>query len=118
MNKWKSKVATKEIYCDGYNRVLYHGTPVVSFNHDNIVLDTGGWETVTTKKRMNEVSHMYKLGFSVYQKNNQWYVYYMGLTFIFTSDVVSFPRCHEEKETYAMKMRILHNDNNIIFGEA
>ena len=61
---------------DGYTKVIYHTTKVVSFNRDMIVLNSGGWETKTTKDRMNEASHEYGLNYSVYQKDFTWYVIY------------------------------------------
>lgn len=48
----------------------YHGTNVVTWHSDGaITLNTGGWYTVTTKKRMNDYSP-----FIVYQHKFDWYV--------------------------------------------
>ena len=65
---------------DGMTRVRYHQTEVVSFNDDEIVLATGGWSTVTTKRRMNQASEQFCLGYSVYQRNYDWLVDYRGRT--------------------------------------
>ena len=46
----------------------------------HITLDTGGYNTVTTRRRMNEVSQAYGLGFQVYQKDYQLFVDYKGHT--------------------------------------
>ncbi len=54
--------------------VIYHQTAVVSFNAKRITLRTGGWRTVTTKTRMNQAANQFRLGFSVYQKDREWYV--------------------------------------------
>jgi len=54
--------------------VVYHATCVVRFNSDEIVLNSDGWRTVTTKLRMNQASNQYGLGFNVYQKEHVWYV--------------------------------------------
>ena len=71
------KVHTKIIKADnGDIKVRYHNTDVVTFNKNEITLDTGGWKTVTTKKRMNQVSEQYDLGYHVYQKHGEWYVEY------------------------------------------
>lgn len=78
----KRKIATKiSRYGRDTNkitRVKYHDTCVVEFNKDWILLRTGGWRTPTTKARMNHASREFDLGFSVFQKNNSWYVEYNG----------------------------------------
>ena len=60
------------------NRVLmvtYHSTPVVKVINDRyVVLNSGGYRTNTTKRRMNQASLQYSLGYEVYQVNFQWYV--------------------------------------------
>ena len=61
---------------DGYTIVRYHNTDVVKFNSDEIVLNTGGWKTNTTKARMNQASNVYGLGYRVYQKDWEWFVEY------------------------------------------
>lgn len=58
--------------------VFYHKTPVVSFTDKTIILDTGGWQTFTTKARMNQSSNVFGLGFNVFQKDYLWYVEYKG----------------------------------------
>ena len=54
---------------DGVTRIVYHRTTVVRFDADDITLQDGGWQTVTTKRRMNQASEYFNLGFQVYQKN-------------------------------------------------
>lgn len=58
----------------GVTHVCYHQTDVVSFDARRVTLRTGGWYTVTTKTRMNQASHQFNLGFSVYQDRGQWFV--------------------------------------------
>ncbi len=70
---------------DGILRVTYHGTPVVTVHpNGKIVLDTGGWRSVTTKTRMNQASHQLNLGFTVYQRDFDWYVAIDGQNMEFT----------------------------------
>lgn len=59
---------------DGYTKVIYHNTAVVKFNRDEIILNSGGWLTNTTKTRMNQASNQYCLAIRVYQKNHDWFV--------------------------------------------
>ncbi len=68
---------------DGITRVTYHNTVVVAFDHTAIVLDTGGWQTPTTKRRMNDTALHYGLDYAVYQRNFKWYIGYRGETIPF-----------------------------------
>jgi hypothetical protein len=60
---------------DGSNGcVIYTNTKVVEWSKDTVKLNSGGWETVTTKRKMNQSSHQFGLGFGVFQKDYVWYV--------------------------------------------
>ena len=74
---------TSIVQLEGLTSVVYHNTPVVQFNSDEIVLDSGGWDTRTTKTRMNQASNQYGLGFEVFKVNYSWYVEYKGETIPF-----------------------------------
>ena len=67
---------TSVINDNSVTMVCYHSTPVVKITDDEIILNSGGWLTATTKRRMNQASLQYNLGFSVYQVNFSWYVDY------------------------------------------
>lgn len=81
-NPFKTKAATVVIdsspKADGTETaVIYHQTAVVKFaTSGQVWLNSGGWRTVTTKARMNQVSEYYGLGFRVYQKGGKrnWFV--------------------------------------------
>lgn len=77
---------------NGYNYVKYHTTKVVQFNHNEIILDTGGYLTYTTKLRMNQAASQFDLGFQVYQKNFDWFVDYDGETIEFTDNTIAIKR--------------------------
>ena len=52
--------------------ILYHSTVVLWFHPDGkIVLNSGGWQTVTTKQRMNA---FLPDGVCIYQNDHAWYV--------------------------------------------
>ena len=53
---------------NGYG-IRLHDTEVVIHYEDKIVLDSGGYKTVTTKSRMNEYTP-----YNVFQKQKVWYV--------------------------------------------
>jgi hypothetical protein len=74
----KKKKATKVIESEESIKIQYHNTTIVEIFDNRIILNPGGYYTVTTKRRMNQVSDVWHLGFSVYQKNYRWYVDYEG----------------------------------------
>jgi len=60
---------------DGSLAIRYHQTDVVLVAPDGtIVLNTGGWNTNTTKNRMNQASSQFNLGYQVWQENGKWFV--------------------------------------------
>ena len=54
--------------------VRYWNTDIVKITKDSIMLDNGGFYTATTKRRMNQASLQFGLGFNVFQKDYQWFV--------------------------------------------
>ena len=87
------RTATKVEHLGKYTYVWYHNTDVVQFDSLYITLNTGGWKTATTKLRMNQASNQFNLGFSVYQKDFQWFVVIpQGETVEFTGQRMTFPR--------------------------
>jgi hypothetical protein len=76
----------------GKTKVIYHQTAVVTFNDNQIILNTGGWFTATTKTRMNQTSEQFDLGFKVYQRDHAWFVDYRGETIPFQCDKVVLAR--------------------------
>lgn len=72
------------IFNDGLHTVIkYHYTDVVKFNHNEIILNSNGYQTYTTKARMNQASNQYGLGYQVYQRDYKWFVDYQGQTLEF-----------------------------------
>ena len=78
-------VATAVLTEGGFTRVVYHNTEVVKFNQDKIILDADRYYTATTKRRMNQASNQFNLGFQVYQSGGEWYVDYNGDTLEFSN---------------------------------
>lgn len=58
--------------------VRYYQTDIVAFDDRRIVLDSGGWRTVSTKDRMNQASREFGLEFDVYQQDFVWYIAFAG----------------------------------------
>ena len=72
------RVATSIRTENNITHVRFHDTDVVSFNPKTITLKSGGWRTNTTKKRMNQVSQEFNLGFNVVQEKFDWFVLSKG----------------------------------------
>ena len=68
------KHATTIFTDDNITYVVYHKTAVVKYTNDKIVLNSGGWETKTTKDRMNATAYENNLPYRIYQKDFVWYV--------------------------------------------
>jgi len=66
--------------------LVYHTTPVVTYNKDNTVkLYSGGYRSLTTKARMN--SALGDRGY-LYQKNYRWYIMSNGFNSNYFDNVV------------------------------
>jgi len=59
---------------DAGGSVKYQRTHIVSWTDKVIKLNSDGWESVTTKRKMNQSSHQFNLNYSVFQKDFAWYV--------------------------------------------
>jgi hypothetical protein len=49
----------------GWTIVRYHLTDIVRFNATTIILNSGGWITTTTVRKMNQAAQQFSLGYSV-----------------------------------------------------
>jgi len=78
MVKMIGKHKTRVYKDNGADVVRYHQTEVVRASPSQIELNTGGWFSNTTKKRMNEASQELGLGIHVHQKNFDWFVTHKG----------------------------------------
>ena len=66
---------------------LYHTTILKFCSDDSIILNSGGWKTVTTKDRMNRYSN----NFRVYQEKFVWYVHYFDIHYIYEDYMILNP---------------------------
>jgi hypothetical protein len=68
--QWKTILRRTE---DGSIAVKYHDTDVVIYHEDgSITLNSGGWKTQTTKRRMNDYTE--DIGGDVYADKGVWYI--------------------------------------------
>lgn len=86
---------------DGYTKVYYHNTAVVEWNAQEIILNTGGYRTYTTKTRMNQAANQFHLGYSVFQRDYEWYILWKGKEYPFESETMYIPRNGEWPSTHS-----------------
>lgn len=73
-----------EILHDNSVGIMLHSTYVVKIHPDNTyTLQTGGWQTLTTKDRINQYSPV-----RVYQRNYEWFVKINGKEYPFMEGMV------------------------------
>jgi hypothetical protein len=58
----------------GLISVVYVETLIVEAKHDTITLDMGGYDTVTTRRKMNQAANQFGLPYRVYRRDFQTYV--------------------------------------------
>lgn len=54
--------------------VTYIHTRIVAWDGDTVTLNSDGWQTVTTKRKMCQAANQFGLRFCVYQKSGEWFV--------------------------------------------
>jgi hypothetical protein len=55
--------------------VTYHSTRIVAWDAEgNVTLNSNGWQTVTTKRKMSQAAWQFGLGYGVSQRKGEWYV--------------------------------------------
>lgn len=60
---------------DGTIGVKLHKTIIIKFLASGVtILNSGGWKTITTKSRMNDLIE----GYRIYQKKHEWFVHKLG----------------------------------------
>lgn len=73
--EWKPKIVARNTFRyerDGETVVRLHETDIVRKRSDgSVILNSGGWKTVTTKDRMN---YHLPAGYAIYQERGLWYV--------------------------------------------
>ena len=64
------------------SQVRLHGHLIATFDHSTraLKIDSCGWQSVTTKSRLNALLEEVKWGCKVFQKNFDWFVSFNGQT--------------------------------------
>ena len=70
--------------------IYLHGHLIATFDHNlrAVKLDSCGYETVTTKSRLNAILEEVKYGCKVFQKNFNWFVSYNNQTASFWDGMI------------------------------
>jgi hypothetical protein len=107
--KMAGRSTIKVTYPDGTQLLKYHDTVVIKKNPDgSVVLNSGGFRTITTKKRINEYFTGSSYG-PLTQENGIWYIYgqmfYDGII-VKDEKVISEERKLDLKHINLMKKKI------------
>ena len=64
-----------DVYCEE-SKVFLHGNHIATYDHVNkeLTLFDGGWQSNTTKSRLNALCQEFATGCSVFQKNWNWFL--------------------------------------------
>ena len=74
-NKNWSSGNTQVITEDNTSKVYLHGNHIATVTDDNMTIYDGGWQSVTTKSRLNALCSEFCItGEGVFQKNYKWFV--------------------------------------------
>ena len=97
-----SKYNTQVVYNESTNcsSVYLHGHQIATLDHNTqaLKLDSCGYQTVTTKSRLNAILDEVKYGAKVYQKNWNWFVSFRQSKTSFFDGIVLF---NEEQLAFA-----------------
>ena len=97
-----SKSNTQVVYNESTNcsSVYLHGHQIATLDHNTqaLKLDSCGYQTVTTKSRLNAILDEVKYGAKVYQKNWDWFVSFRQSKTSFFDGIVLF---NEEQLAFA-----------------
>ena len=70
--------------------VVLHRTAIAVYDHNTsaLKLNTGGWQSVTTKSRLNAILSELIAGASVFQRQFDWYLNYNNQTVDFWDNMI------------------------------
>ena len=54
--------------------IKLHGNHIATVLNDTMLLFDGGWQSNTTKSRLNALCYEFATGYKVFQKNWEWFV--------------------------------------------
>lgn len=73
---WKSANTEVAVMDDGTSYVYLHGNKIAEVGDDFVQIFDGGWQTVTTKSRLNALCSAFcQRGEGVFQRNFNWFIH-------------------------------------------
>jgi len=72
---WKKSNTSVDVDSEGFTSVRLHGNRIAEIEpNGDIILSSCGWDTPTTKSRLNAVLDCFVSGCGIFQKDFTWYV--------------------------------------------
>jgi len=89
-NWYKSNTSVEFNESTNCSTVKLHGHSIATFDHNlkAVKISSCGWETNTTKSRLNAILSEVKYGCGVFQKNFDWFVSYRDETVSFFDGMI------------------------------
>ena len=79
---WSKSNTCVSVDSDNNTTVTLHGNTIATiFNNGDMRLSSCGWETVTTKSRLNAIIDVFLSGCHIFQRDFTWYVGDMNTPF-------------------------------------
>ena len=79
---WHKSNTSVETDSEGYTSVRLHGNRIAEIEpNGDIILSSCGWDTVTTKSRLNAIIDVFLSGCHIFQRDFTWYVGDMNTPF-------------------------------------
>jgi len=100
--------------------IRLHGNRIIDIYKDRIVPSDGGWQTVTTKARLNEYLPR---GFRVFQKDWQWFLRtnFMGTPLVFDFSDVFYISTKDNRKVMLYsthpKYPEVYSENELVVGD-
>ena len=72
---WSKANTSVSVDQEGFTTVRLHGNRIAEIApNGDMSLSSAGWETVTTKSRLNAILDCFFYGVRVYQRNFEWFI--------------------------------------------
>ena len=72
---WAGSNTSVSVDEEGFTSVRLHGTRIAEIEpNGDIILSSCGWDTPTTKSRLNAIVDVFLTGCQIFQKDFTWYV--------------------------------------------
>ena len=83
---WAGSNTTVFTTDNGLESTVYlHGNHIATVMSNSIIIKDGGWQSNTTKSRLNALLDEFSYGMRVFQKNYEWFVSYKNVKEDFVS---------------------------------